>query len=71
MTYIKELRINRDINSPTVRVVDEGEQLGIMSLTDALDIAAKVGLDLVEVAPNSSPPVCRVMNYGKFRYQQN
>ena len=42
-----------------------------MPLTDALDIAAKVGLDLVEVSPNSSPPVCRVMDYGKFRYQQN
>jgi len=42
-----------------------------MPLTDALDIAAKAGLDLVEIAPNSSPPVCRVMDYGKFRYQQN
>ncbi|HLE17037.1 MAG TPA: translation initiation factor IF-3 [Syntrophales bacterium] len=63
--------MNRDINSPTVRVVDEGEQLGIMPLTDALDLAAKAGLDLVEIAPNSSPPVCRVMDYGKFRYQQN
>jgi translation initiation factor IF-3 len=45
--------------------------LGIMSLTDALDIAAKAGVDLVEVAPNSSPPVCRIMDYGKFRYQQS
>ena len=42
-----------------------------MTLADALAVAAKVGLDLVEVAPNSSPPVCRVMDYGKYRYQQN
>lgn len=42
-----------------------------MSLTDALDVAAKANLDLVEVAPNSSPPVCRIMDYGKFRYQQS
>ena len=42
-----------------------------MTLAEALDIAAKAGLDLVEVAPNSSPPVCRIMDYGKFRYQQS
>jgi translation initiation factor IF-3 len=42
-----------------------------MTLVEALDIAAKAGLDLVEVAPNSSPPVCRIMDYGKFRYQQS
>jgi len=52
-------------------VIDEGKQLGIMSLTDALDLAAKAGLDLVEVAPTSTPPVCRIMDYGKFRYQQS
>jgi translation initiation factor IF-3 len=45
--------------------------LGIMTLADALAVAAKTGLDLVEVAPNSSPPVCRIMDYGKYRYQQN
>jgi translation initiation factor IF-3 len=54
-----------------VRVIDEGNQLGVMPLTEALAAAAKTGLDLVEVAPNSSPPVCRIMDYGKFRYQQN
>jgi translation initiation factor IF-3 len=54
-----------------VRVIDEGNQLGVMPLTEALAVAAKTGLDLVEVAPNSSPPVCRIMDYGKFRYQQN
>jgi len=53
-------------------VIDaDGKQLGILTLTDALAEAAKVGLDLVEVSPNSDPPVCRVMDYGKFRYQQS
>ena len=45
--------------------------MGIMSLAEALDVAAKASLDLVEVAPNSTPPVCRIMDYGKFRYQQS
>ncbi|MCG6535287.1 MAG: translation initiation factor IF-3 [Syntrophales bacterium LBB04] len=66
----KELRINRDIKVPSVRLIDEGSQ-EIMTLADALAVAAKAGLDLVEVAPNSTPPVCRVMDYGKYRYQQN
>ncbi len=53
-------------------MIDEGNiQLGIMTLAEALAVAAKSGLDLVEVAPNSVPPVCRVMDYGKYRYQQN
>jgi translation initiation factor IF-3 len=52
-------------------VIEEGNQLGIMPLTEALEMAAKAGLDLVEVAPNSTPPVCRIMDYGKFRYQQS
>ena len=49
----------------------DGAQLGIMSITDALAEAGKAGVDLVEVAPNSSPPVCRIMDYGKYRYQQS
>ncbi len=49
----------------------EGKQLGILSLSDALAEAAKGGLDLVEVAPTSTPPVCRILDYGKFRYQQS
>ena len=52
-------------------MIEEGNQLGIMTLAEALAIAARTGLDLVEVAPNSSPPVCKIMDYGKFRYQQN
>jgi len=49
----------------------EGNQLGVISLADALVEAAKAGLDLVEVSPNAAPPVCRIMDYGKFRYQQS
>ena len=51
-------------------MIDEGNQF-ILSIADALAMASKVGLDLVEVAPNSAPPVCRVMDYGKYRYQQS
>jgi translation initiation factor IF-3 len=66
------LRINREIRATSVRVIDvEGEQLGVISLTDALAEAAKAGLDLVEVSPTATPPVCRIMDYGKFRYQQS
>ena len=65
------MNINQEIKATTVRVIEEGQQLGIMSLTEALEMAAKASLDLVEVAPNSTPPVCRIMDYGKFRYQQS
>ena len=55
-----------------VRVIDsEGKQLGILPIAEALAEAGKAGMDLVEVAPNSNPPVCRIMDYGKFRYQQS
>lgn len=60
------------IRAPQIRVVDEaGEQLGIMSPEDALRDAEAKGLDLVEVAPNAQPPVCRMIDYGKYRYQQS
>ena len=49
----------------------EGKQLGVLALTDALAEAARAGLDLVEVSPTAAPPVCRIMDYGKFRYQQS
>jgi translation initiation factor IF-3 len=66
------LRINREIRAVSVRVIDmEGQQLGVISLTEALAEAAKAGLDLVEVSPTAVPPVCRIMDYGKFRYQQS
>jgi len=65
-------RINEMIRAPQVRVVDEkGEQLGIMKPEDALRDAEERGLDLVEVAPNADPVVCRIMDYGKYRYQQS
>ncbi|OQY45651.1 MAG: translation initiation factor IF-3 [Desulfobacteraceae bacterium 4572_87] len=65
-----EVRINEKIRTRQVRLISsQGEQLGILSLEDALNEAKEVGLDLVEVAPNSDPPVCRVMDYGKFRYE--
>jgi translation initiation factor IF-3 len=69
---VKEADINWDIRAPEVRVIDaDGKQVGILPLKEAMKIAEEKGLDLVEVAPNSQPPVCRVMNYGKYKYQQN
>ena len=65
-----DVRINERIRSSSVRLISaEGDQLGILSIRDAIQVAQDGGLDLVEVAPNSDPPVCRVMDYGKFRYQ--
>ncbi len=70
-TIGKELSINDEIRAREVRVVsDTNEQLGIMSTREALRLAEEKELDLVEVAPNGKPPVCRIMNYGKFRYEQ-
>jgi len=66
----QETNINRAIRAREVRVVDDaGEQLGIMNLNDALAAAEGRGLDLVEVSPNARPPVCRIMDYGKYKYQ--
>jgi len=64
-------RINEMIKVPQVRVIAaEGEQLGIMNTSEALNVARNAGLDLVEVAGDAQPPVCRIMDYGKFKYQQ-
>ena len=64
--------INEKIRARQVRVIGaDGSQLGIMSLQEALEAAREEGLDLVEVAPNADPPVCKIMDYGKFRYQQS
>jgi translation initiation factor IF-3 len=69
---VKDVRINREIRAKEVRVIDpEGKQLGILPLVEALRAAANFDLDLVEVSPKSEPPVCRIMDYGKFRYQQS
>ena len=66
------MRINEEIRTKEIRLIDdEGQQLGVMHPKEALKIAAEKGLDVVEVAPNSVPPVCRIMDYGKYRYEQS
>ncbi len=68
---IKELRVNERIKGTEFRLVGEkGEQLGIMLLYQAREVAKKQSLDLVEVAPAAKPPVCRLMDYGKYKYEQ-
>ena len=64
-------RINRNIRVREVRVIDpDGNQIGIIPTAEALDAAADFGLDLVEVSPNANPPVCKIMDYGRYRYEQ-
>jgi translation initiation factor IF-3 len=68
---VKDVRINREIRAREVRVIDpDGKQLGIIPLYEALRTATTLELDLVEVSPKAEPPVCRIMDYGKFKYQQ-
>ncbi|MEX1329838.1 MAG: translation initiation factor IF-3 [Desulfobacterales bacterium] len=63
--------INRDIRAREVRVIDpDGEQIGIIPTRQALETASEFGLDLVEVSPNAKPPVCKIMDYGRYRYEQ-
>lgn len=67
-----QTRVNERIRIREVRLIDdEGRQIGIIPTRDALEMARERGLDLVEVAPNAAPPVCRLMDYGKFRYEQS
>ena len=64
------MRINERIRVPEVRVIGEdGEQLGVMNTREAVNLARERGLDLVEVAANAEPPVCRIIDYGKFQYE--
>ncbi|WP_457666167.1 translation initiation factor IF-3 [Thiolapillus sp.] len=66
----KRNRLNDDITVPEVRLIGEdGEQVGIVSIEDAKEAATKAGLDLVEIVPNAEPPVCRIMDYGKFVFE--
>ena len=66
------LRVNGLIKVPEVMVVDDkGEQLGLLTVVEAIELASARGLDLVEVAPTAKPPVCRFMDYGKFKYEKN
>ena len=68
---VSQTRVNERIRAPRVRVVTaEGVQLGIVATRDALVKAKELGLDLVEVAPNADPPVCRIIDYGKYKYMQ-
>ncbi len=67
----EEVYLNEDIRASEVRCVgDDGTVYGVVSRQEALNIASKMGLDLVLVAPDAKPPVCKIMDYGKFRYQQ-
>ena len=71
-TIASDHQINEQIRDRSVRVVaEDGEQLGVMSSREAMDIAEEKGLDLVKVSPNAKPPVCKVMDYGKFRFEQS
>ena len=70
--FSRDLRVNQEIRVREVRLVDdEGRQLGVMPVRDAMRLAGERGLDLVEVAPTASPPVCRIMDYGRFKYEQD
>ena len=65
-----KVRVNRAIRVPEVRVVNEdGQQLGVMPTDAARDIASRIGLDLVEISPNGTPPVCKIMDYGRYKYE--
>ncbi len=67
-----QYRVNQRIRVPEVRVIDEaGAQIGVMPTNKALALAEERGLDLVEVFPKSAPPVCKILDYGQFQYQQN
>ena len=64
-------RVNEDIRVPQVRLIDQdGEMIGVMSARDALLRAYEVGLDLLEISPNAVPPVCKITDYGKYKYEQ-
>ncbi len=67
----KKQRINNQIRIPEVRLIDDkGEQRGVVPIQEALTIAAEAGLDLVEVSPNANPPVCKILDFGKYKYEQ-
>lgn len=65
------VRVNEEIRAPQVRVIDvDGSQLGVFTVKDALRVASERGQDLIEIAPQAKPPVCKIIDYGKFRYEQ-
>ncbi|PHS71164.1 MAG: translation initiation factor IF-3 [Cycloclasticus sp.] len=68
----KKVRINENITVPSVRLIDhEGEKLGVVTLEQAMTLASDAELDLVEVSPTAKPPVCKIMDYGKFKFEAN
>ncbi len=71
MSKDKDVLLNEEIDLPQIRCVgDDGKAYGIISSDEALEIAGRLGLDLVMIAPEAKPPVCKIMDFGKFRYQQ-
>ena len=67
----KQTQINDEIRASEVRLINEdGEMIGIVSIDEALDMAEKADLDLVNISPNADPPVCKILDYGKYRYEQ-
>lgn len=65
------VRVNEQVRSPQVRLIsEEGEQLGVKTSKEALEIAKEKNLDMVEIAPQANPPVCKIMDYGKYKYEQ-
>ncbi|WP_081619210.1 translation initiation factor IF-3 [Thioalkalivibrio sp. ALE23] len=72
MSAAKTVRLNDQITSSKIRLIDaEGENRGITTIEEALDMARDSGLDLVEISPNAEPPVCRIMDYGKYKFEQS
>lgn len=70
-TQTESVKVNRQITSQTVRLIDQdGKQVGVVSIQDAMRRASNAGLDLVEVSGNANPPVCKIFDYGKFKFQQ-
>ena len=68
---ISDLLINEQIRDKEVRVIGEdGEQLGVMSIKEAMDLAEEAGVDLIKIAPTAKPPVCKIADYGKYKYEQ-
>ena len=71
VSIISELTINEQIRDREIRLIGEdGEQLGIMSARDAMKLAREANMDLVKIAPTAKPPVCKIIDYGKYRYEQ-
>ncbi|HHH48988.1 MAG TPA: translation initiation factor IF-3 [Gammaproteobacteria bacterium] len=72
MAQEKKVRLNENITAPQVRLIGaDGEQVGVVSLAEAQQAADEAELDLVEIVPNAAPPVCRIMDYGKFLFEEN